>query len=87
VQWAQRPENKKAWEELIKIHGLKGNPFGDNLQRIFEFLDFAMLPPFPVTLSVTKARKLGWNGSVDPILSHREVIEEFAAMKMIPPLK
>ncbi len=70
----------------MEIHGLRGNPFGESLQRIFEFLDFAVLPPFSLTLSVTKARKLGWNGYVDPILSHREVIEEFAAMKMIPPL-
>ncbi|KIW50479.1 hypothetical protein PV05_12064 [Exophiala xenobiotica] len=86
VQWAERPENKTAWKELMEIHGLRGNPFGESLQRIFEFLDFAVLPPFSLTLSVTKARKLGWNGYVDPILSHREVIEEFAAMKMIPPL-
>lgn len=86
VQWAQRPENKKAWKELMDKHGLKGDPFGENLQRIFEFLDFAMLPPFPFTLSMTKARKLGWNGSVDPVLSHREVIEEFVTMKMVPPL-
>jgi hypothetical protein len=87
VQWAQKEENKNAWKKLMGIHGLKGDPFGDNLQRIFEFLDFAMLPPFPFTLSMTKARKLGWNGSVDPVLSHLEVIEEFVTMKMIPPLK
>lgn len=70
----------------MEMHGLRGDPFGDDLQRIFEFLDFAVLPPYPFTLSMTKARMLGWNGSVDPVLSHREVIEEFVAMKRIPPL-
>ena len=85
MQWAQRSENQQAWEEMAQKHGLKGNPFeSGSLARIFQFLDFATLVPYPSSYSMTKARKVGWNGFVDSIESHMEVIEEMAAMKMVP---
>lgn len=42
--------------------------------------------PYPFTMSLTKGRRIGWNGFVDAIDSHRQVIEELAAMNMVPPL-
>ncbi|KAH6714614.1 NAD dependent epimerase/dehydratase family protein [Leptodontidium sp. MPI-SDFR-AT-0119] len=63
VQWAQRLENQDAWKELAQKYSLKGSPFGpDELERTFEYLDFAVLAPNTFTFSLTKGRKIGWNG-------------------------
>jgi hypothetical protein len=33
-----------------------------------------------------KAKKLGWNGTVDSVESFRSVLEEFVELKMLPPI-
>ena len=66
---------------------MKGSPFGpDELERTFEYLDFAVLAPNTFTFSLTKGRKIGWNGFVDSVESHHRVIEELAAINMVPPM-
>ncbi|KAH8812112.1 hypothetical protein F5884DRAFT_820119 [Xylogone sp. PMI_703] len=86
TQWAQRPENYAAWKELARNHALQGDPFEPaQLNRIFEFLDFAILPPYPFNMGITKSRKIRWSGFVDSIESHREVIQELISMEMVPP--
>ncbi|KAH7398047.1 NAD dependent epimerase/dehydratase family protein [Cadophora sp. MPI-SDFR-AT-0126] len=86
-EWAQRPENQQAWKELTQKHNLIGNPFGPNeLEKTFEYLDFAVLPPHAFTMNLAKGRKFGWYGFVDTIESHRQVIEELVALNMVPPL-
>lgn len=66
---------------------MKGNPFEPNeLEKTFEYLDFAVLPLNAFTMNLAKGRKFGWYGFVDTIESHRQVIEELVAMNMVPPL-
>jgi len=36
--------------------------------------------------SMDKSRKLGWFGTVDTTESIRKVLDEFAELKMIPPV-
>lgn len=75
-----------AWQELAAKHNLKGDPFGSDSDKIFEFLDWAVLSPYSMTFSMSKARSFGWNAYVDPLDSHREAIEELATMKVVPPM-
>ena len=85
VEWAKRPENKKAWEEISQKHGLKINPFDESkVERIFSFLDFGALIPYPFSYSMTKGRRLGWHGYVDSVESWKAVIGELADFKMVP---
>jgi hypothetical protein len=85
VEWAKRPENKKAWGEIEKKFGLKMNPFEDSkVDRIFAFLDYGALIPYQFSYSMTKGRKLGWHGYVDSLEAIRTVIEEFADLRMVP---
>jgi hypothetical protein len=87
VQWAQRPENQQAWKELAQKYSLKGSPFeSGELERNFQYLDFGILGPFSFSMNLTKGRKMGWNGFVDSLEAHRQVIEELAGMNMVPPM-
>lgn len=71
----------------MKKYNLKGSPFGpDELERNFQYLDFGILGPSTFSMSLTKGRRIGWNGFVDSVESHRQVIDELVAMNMVPPL-
>ena len=66
VDWASKPENQKAWEELTKASGgqLVDNPFEDTVAN-FTFGDAAFLKVG--CLQMTKAKLLGWTGFVDTL--------------------
>lgn len=81
-EWAARPENKKAWEEIMKKHNLTDNPFKD-VKAGFEFGDMAA-NPFGF-LSMNKARHFGWNGHVDTLESLFMVYGEMNKLGMLPP--
>jgi len=64
VDWAKKPENAKAWEELMGASGgqLTDNPFND-VEANFSFGDAAFIK-FG-SLNMNKAKRLGWTGFVD----------------------
>ncbi|KAJ4371581.1 hypothetical protein N0V83_004800 [Neocucurbitaria cava] len=86
VSWAKQEKVQKAWEELTKKHGLTGGKLQDmDIDRIFGFTDGGLMGS-PLDLTMNKARKMGWHGFVDSNEAIREVLGEFAELKMIPPV-
>ena len=55
-----------------------------DIDRIFGFTDGGLMGS-SLDLTMNKARKMGWHGFVDSNDAIREVLEEFADLKMIPP--
>lgn len=64
VDWASKPENAKAWEELMSASGgqLTDNPFKD-VNANFAFGDAAFIKV--QSMNMNKAKRLGWTGFVD----------------------
>ena len=83
VEWAERSEVKAAWKELREEHGLAEIK---EVDRVFGFLDGTLVRAGALLFSSDKARKLGWFGFVDSSEAIREVFEDLAKVKMIPPL-
>nr|KMM69946.1 aldo-keto reductase family protein [Coccidioides posadasii RMSCC 3488] len=88
-EWASKPEVQAAWKDLMKKHNLESNPFSNekNRERIFGFADGMMLGVTALQFNMDKAHKLGFFGTVDTVESMRKVLEEFAELKMLPPLR
>ena len=53
---------------------------------IYNLLARVLLVRLTCCLRMDKAKKLGWNGTVDSVESFREVLEEFVELKMLPPI-
>jgi hypothetical protein len=86
VDWAKREKVQKAWEELVSKHSLTSGKLQDmDIDRIFGFTDGSLLGA-PLDLTMNKARKMGWHGFVDTNDAVKEVLGEFADLKMIPPV-
>ncbi|KAL6707680.1 hypothetical protein ACN47E_003801 [Coniothyrium glycines] len=86
ADWARDPAVQRAWEELVAAHSLSAATLQDmDIDRIFGFMDGCLLGG-SVNLTMNKARKLGWHGFVDSCDAFKEVLEEFALIKMLPPV-
>jgi hypothetical protein len=85
MEWSEQPEVVKAWEELKARNGLLIDPFKDRAQ-IFGMTDSAIIGGWALSLSMRKARKMGFHGSVDSYESMFETLQEFVTLKMSPPL-
>lgn len=86
VDWAKQDKVQKAWEELTAKYGLTGGKLQDmDIDRIFAFTDGSLMGS-SLDLTMNKARKMGWHGFVDTNDAIKEVLSEFADIKMIPPL-
>lgn len=83
--WAQDPNNKEAWQQLMKQSGgrLTHNPF-DDVEANFTFADYAFMP---IMLNANKARRLGWTGFVDTVESVFEMYREMEVLGMVPAMK
>lgn len=67
-------------------YNLTGESLHDmDIDRIFGFTDGSLIG-MSLDLTMNKARKMGWHGLVDSNDAIIEVLEEFAKMKMLPPL-
>lgn len=84
--WAKRDDVKAAWKEMTQQYGLRGDGEFHEVDRTFDFLDGTLNRAAPILLSADKARKLGWHGYVDSAESLLEVFDDFARIKMIPPV-
>jgi hypothetical protein len=87
LEWSKTAEVKKAWEELVAKYGLMDSPFGEKAQDTFGLIDGEILGGWTRVLNMNKSRKLGWNGFVDTVEGTKEVIEEMAGMKLVPPMR
>lgn len=86
LEWSKKPEVLEAWEQLKAKHGLKDSPFGDKALDNFGLIDNEILGGWPRVISMDRSRKLGWHGYVDTKEAIRGVIDDMAALKMVPPL-
>lgn len=84
LEWSDRAEVKQAWQDLSNKHGLLFDPFKDRAQ-VFGMTDSAVIGGWALSLSMRKARKLGWHGCVDSYESMFETIHGLARLKVVPP--
>lgn len=81
VKWSQRSDVKKAWEQLAAREGLEK----DGLEKATRgFLDFVLGRNYDIVLSMSKARRLGWNGYIDTWDLLSECFDELEMEKVLP---
>ncbi len=85
MEWSERPEVVEAWEALKSKHGLLLDPFKDRAQT-FGITDSAIIGGWPLSLSIRKARKLGFHGTADSIEVQFYTFKALVDMKIAPPL-
>jgi hypothetical protein len=86
LEWSGENKVVEAWAALSKEHGLLFDPFKDRAQ-VFGMTDSAIIGGWALSLSMRKARKLGWHGCVDSYESIFETIWDLARLKVTPPMK
>ena len=59
VNWSQRKDVKAAWDRLAEREGLEKEAFE---KATWSFLGFVLGRNFDLVISMSKARKFGWNG-------------------------
>lgn len=61
MEWSEQPEVVEVWEKIKAKHGLLVDPFKDRAQ-FFGITDSAIIGGWPLSLSMRKARKMGFHG-------------------------
>lgn len=85
VEWAQKPEVQEAWKELTKKHNLQWDPF-TNVVHNFGVADSAIIGGWPLSLSIRKARKMGFHATVDSFEAAFDTLRTLADLKVSAPL-
>ncbi len=85
TEWMERPEVEKAWTEIKEKYDLKVDPIKDRVQ-IFGLTDSAVISCWPLSLSMRKARKMGFHGSVDSYEAAFHCLKDMADLKISAPL-
>lgn len=76
---------QQAWKELTEKHGLKFDPFKDRVQN-FGVADSAIIGGWPLSLSMRKARKMGFHATVDSFEAAFDCLKTMAELKVSAPL-
>ena len=85
LSWSERPEIETAWKELSEKHSLQFDPFKDRAQ-VFGMTDSAIIGGWALSLSMRKARKMGWHGCVDSYEAMFHTIRDLGRLKVTPPM-
>lgn len=83
VKWAKDPKVVKAWETLRDKYGLDASAWD---HATWGFLTFVLGREFSCVVSMSKARKMGWNGYEDTWDSFEEVFSQLEEAKVLPPV-
>ena len=85
TEWARRPENGEAWKQIMEASKgrLTLNPFED-VDAFFVCGDAAFQKEG--TLSLNKARRLGWTGFVDSTEAVFQMYQDMESLGMLPPV-
>lgn len=84
LEWSERADVQNAFEELKVKDGLVLDPFIDkNRAQIFGMVDSAVLGDWPLSLSMRKARNLGFFGTTDSYGSFFRAMHDLAKLKLI----
>ena len=75
----------QAWEELKSKLGLMLDPFKDRAQ-VFGITDSAIIGGWALSLSMRKARKMGFHATVDSFEAAFHTLQSLAELKISPPL-
>ncbi|KAL1995878.1 hypothetical protein VTN49DRAFT_744 [Thermomyces lanuginosus] len=88
LEWSRRPEVEQAWRELTTKHGLVLDIFSEkNRHDIFGITDSAVIGGWPLSLSMRKARRLGFLGTTDSYESMFRTLKDLARLKIaVPPV-
>lgn len=84
-EWSEASDVVQAWNELSEKHGLLLDPFKDRAQ-IFGLSDSAIIGGWPLSLSMRKARKFGFHGTVDSFEAAFETIQGLVKMHVAAPM-
>ena len=76
---------QNAWNELKTKHGLQIDPIKDRVQ-ILGVTDSAVISGWPLSLSMRKARKMGFHGNVDSYEAAFQCLKSMADLKVSAPL-
>lgn len=86
LEWAGEPEVQAAWAELAKKHSLALDPFTEvNRSQIFSMTDSAVIGGWALSLSMRKARALGFHGTADSFETAFDTIRDLSRLKVVPP--
>ncbi|CAK7235566.1 hypothetical protein SBRCBS47491_009336 [Sporothrix bragantina] len=86
LEWSGEPEVQAAWAELAKKHDLALDPFTDvNRPQIFSMTDSAVIGGWALSLSMRKARTLGFHATADSFETAFNTIRDLARLKVVPP--
>jgi hypothetical protein len=86
LEWSKKADVEAAWAQISAKYGLLLDPFKDR-EQIFGITDSAVIGGWPLSLSMRKARKLGFHGTVDSYESIFHTLRKFAELGMSPPLR
>ncbi|OCT51767.1 NAD dependent epimerase/dehydratase family protein [Cladophialophora carrionii] len=85
LEWSHDPAVQQAWTELQRQHGLDFDPFASR-DTVFGQTDSAVIGGWPLSLSMRKARRMGWLGSVDSYEAAFHALRDMARLKVLVPL-
>ena len=84
-EWSEIPEVVEAWKELSEKNDLLIDPFKDRAQ-VFGVSDSGIIGGWPLSLSMRKARKFGFHGTVDSFEAAFETIQSLVRMHVAAPM-
>ncbi|KAL4784885.1 hypothetical protein BJX76DRAFT_347451 [Aspergillus varians] len=86
-EWSEGSQVQAAWKDLAEKHGLGLDPFtSKNRAQIFGMTDSAVIGGWALSLSMRKARSLGFLGTVDSYESAFDTMKDLARLKVVVPL-
>ena len=83
TKWAQRPEVKDAWDTLKDKYGMDDQTWE---KATWGFLTFVLGREFSCVVSMSKARKMGWNGYADTWDEFEHTFQKLERENMLPPV-
>jgi nucleoside-diphosphate-sugar epimerase len=84
AEWAA--DKREVWDRICDDSGCpEAKATWDS--GTWAFQDWVFQRTWSATLSVNKARALGWNGHIDSYKSLTDAFEKFVELKQIPPLQ
>lgn len=84
LEWSLQPEVEETWKQISEKHGLVLDPFSPEYRaRVFSFSDMALIGDLLMVMSVRKARKHGFFGTVDSYHSIFNTLHELARLRLI----
>lgn len=87
-EWSGLSSVQAAWQELREKHELVLDPFTPQYRaQIFGMTDSAVIGGWALSLSMRKARRMGFLGTVDSFESARIAIDDLTKLKLVPPMR